>query len=1215
MNCLSRLGAGPLRIAFLFLFVAAGARAQVPTIATYAGGGLPAAGRATATGITLLGGIGRDPSGNLYFSSFTGVVLKMDPVGNLSVFAGTGSCCLSGDGGLATSAQIGIIPYVPVVPVKTDPGGNVYIVDNATVVRRVDAVTGIITTVAGTPNSTGFSGAGGPATSAHISPAGLGFDAAGDLFISDYNGVVWRVDHVTQIITIVAGNGTAGYSGNGGLATSAELDGPTALAFDAAGDLFIADSYNAVVRRVDAVSQIITTVAGGGGTYPPTGVLATQAQLYYPTGLTVGPGGNLLIADQGLPAVLRVNKTTQEITVVAGDFTLGPGFSGDGGPATSAQLGYTDIGAMDLVVDPAGDIFFTDTVNYRVRRIDALTNIITTVAGNGTVGDGGPATSALLFTSGIAQDNSGNVFISDPVNRRVRRVEGTTGVISTAAGRDVESTPPPSGNGGLATAAQLSEPGGVALDSSGNLFIEDGFFSVRKVDSSTGIISLFAGTGASGFSGDGGPATSAMLGQARGLSTDSAGNLFIADNLNNVVRRVDASTHIITTVAGNTSVLSGGRPVAGYSGDGGPATSAQLSRPFGIFVDAAGNLFIDDGGNSVVRRVDAKTQIISTVAGNYALRGGFSGDNGPATAAALNGQGGVALDAYGNLYIADNGNYRVREVNAVTGIITTLAGNGIFTFAGDGGPAANASLWPYLTGLTTLGPGAEGNILVLVMDGTSGRTRVIKIPPVPAVFLTPAVGLSFGGQMVGTSSASQFVTVANSGTGTLNVTNVAVTGTGFVISPGGTCAGTNFNLAPTASCTIAVTFSPALAGINDGVLTIASNAPGGPSAIPLLGTGENLFVSQITQPLSPTLPNLFNFVTNSFVVQYPPGTSFSNVNMTVTQVEISQAQFQERVAGTRFGNATCIVYAGAGGNCADDQVTCSESGSPIGCPSEPTPTIAVQTTFGTSQAIINPGYLTTPIGENDWTNIFVSYSDPTVKAKTTGFSEFVAVDLGTTNSQGAGNLTLLAPLRATDPRAFGVGAGIPVTFQLTSIANPNKSVTDAVANLTIVMVSNASGMPESTEVLALNNAFTYESGIGYKYQVNTRAYQAGQYVLTIYGNAFAAQQVTFTIKGRVAATCVINSSSNQFSAGQSTTFTAAVRVPPSTGTPSGTITFVDSANSDFVLGTAPLVGGTASMKAVLQAPPPRQWIGAVYPGDNNFQGCKSPYIPEDYGND
>jgi YVTN family beta-propeller protein/probable HAF family extracellular repeat protein len=369
---------------------------------------------------------------------------------------------------------------------------------------------------------------------------------------------------------------------------------------------------------------------------------------------------------------------------------------------------------------------------------------------------------------------------------------------------------------------------------------------------------------------------------------------------------------------------------------------------------------------------------------------------------------------------------------------------------------------------------------------------------------------------------------------------------------------------------------------------------------------------QVTQPLSPTLPNVFNFGTNNFTVQYPAGTSFSNVNMTVTQVEITQAQFQQRVAGTQFANATCIVYAGAGGNCVDDQVTCSESGSPISCPSEPKPTIAVQTTFSTSQAIINPGYLTTPIGENEWKNIFTGFSDPTVKAKTTGFSEFVAIDLGATNPQGAGLMTFLAPLRATDPRVFGAGTGIPVTFQLTSIANPTKPITDAVANLTIVRVSNATGTPESTVVLAADNAFTYRSGIGYTHQVDTDGYEPGQYVLTVYGNAFAAQQVQFTIKGRVATTCVISSSSNQFSAGQHTTFTAHVTAFSVTGVPTGIITFVDSANSQFVLGTAPLVGGMASIQALLQAPPPRQWIGAVYPGDNNFQGCKSPYIPENY---
>jgi YVTN family beta-propeller protein/probable HAF family extracellular repeat protein len=540
-----------------------------------------------------------------------------------------------------------------------------------------------------------------------------------------------------------------------------------------------------------------------------------------------------------------------------------------------------------------------------------------------------------------------------------------------------------------------------------------------------------------------------------------------------------------------------------------------------------------------------------------------------------------------------------------------------------------------------------------VTNSVSDTVSVIAVGSTPAVVRTIKVGS--GPRWVAVSPNSSLAYVENAGSNNVSVISVAsntVTATipvgtspfGAAFTPDSSTAyvvnsaSDSVSVIDTASGTVVATvtgfdnpvhvaltgdgasaYVTNLNGNDVSVITAASNTITGTATVGSAPIGVAIASLpptklQVTQPLSPTLPNVFNFETNNFVVQYPAGTTFSNVNMTVTQVEITQAQFQQRAAGTEFANATCIVYAGAGGNCVDDQVTCSESGSPISCPSEPTPTIAVQTNFSTSQAIVNPGYLTTPIGENEWKNIFTGFSDPTVKAKTTGFSEFVAIDLGATNPQGAGLMTFLAPLRTTDPRVFGAGAGIPVTFQLASIANPTKPITDAIANLTIVMVSNATGTPESTVVLAADNAFTYRSGIGYTHQVNTDGYEPGQYVLTVYGNAFAAQQVQFTIKGRVATTCVISSSSNQFSAGQHTTFTAGVRVPGASGTPTGTITFIDSANSDFVLGTAQLVGGTASIKAVLQAPPPRQWIGAVYPGDNNFQGCKSPYIPEDYEN-
>lgn len=554
-----------------------------------------------------------------------------------------------------------------------------------------------------------------------------------------------------------------------------------------------------------------------------------------------------------------------------------------------------------------------------------------------------------------------------------------------------------------------------------------------------------------------------------------------------------------------------------------------------------------------------------------------------------------------------------------------------------------------------------GVAMALTSDGTfayvtnsaSNTVSVIAVGSTPAVVHTITVGS--GPRWVAVSPNSSLAYVENAGSNNVSVISVASNTVTATIPVGTSPFGAAFT--PDSSMAYVVnSASNTVSEIDTASNTVVATVTGlnNPVHVALTGDGASAYVTnlnandvsviatasntitstavvgsapigvaiaslpptklQITQPLSPTMPNVFNFGTNNFTVQYPPGTSFSNVNMTVTEVEITQAQFLLRVAGTQFAGASCIVYAGAGGNCVDDQVTCSESGSPITCPSEATPTIAVQTGFNTSQAITNPGYLTTPIGENEWQNIFTGFSDPTVRGKTHGFSELVAVDLGATNLQGAGLMTFLAPLRTTDPRVFGAGAGIPLTFHLTSIANPTKPITDAIANLTIVMVSNASGTPESTVVLARNNAFTYRSGIGYVYQVNTDGYEPGQYVLTVYGNAFAAQQVPFTIKGRVATTCAINSSSNLFSAGQRITFTARVTGPTASGTPTGTITFFDSASSDFVLGKASLVGGTASINVVLHAPPPRQWIGAVYSGDNNFQSCKSPYIPEDYSN-
>ncbi|MBH0186023.1 MAG: hypothetical protein HP477_11600 [Nitrospira sp.] len=337
-----------------------------------------------------------------------------------------------------------------------------------------------------------------------------------------------------------------------------------------------------------------------------------------------------------------LTASSPTINTVAG---RGQGFSGDGGPATVARLRAPH----GVAIDTVGNLWIADTGNYRIRKIDAA-GVITTVAGTGVQGfsgDGGPATAAELNDpTGVAVDTVGNLWIADSLNHRIRKVDAA-GVITTVAGTGGAGF---SGDGGPATAAELNDPHGVAVDTAGNLWITDlKNHRIRKVDAA-GVITTVAGTGVAGFSGDGGPATAAQLHAPHGVAVDTAGNLWIAERDNYRIRKVDAAG-VITTVAGTG--------VQGFSGDGGPATAAQLVSPNGVAVDTAGNLWIADYDSHRIRKVDA-AGVITTVAGTGVL--GFSGDGGPATAAWLLAPASVAVDTAGTFWFADLGNHRIRKV-------------------------------------------------------------------------------------------------------------------------------------------------------------------------------------------------------------------------------------------------------------------------------------------------------------------------------------------------------------------------------------------------------------------------------------------------------------------------------------------------------------------------------------------------------------------------
>lgn len=683
------------------VLLAAGARAE-GIIQTVAGGG-PNNMPALEANLGTPGWIAVDTAGNLFVAARDqNRIFRVDASGLLTVVAGNGDGGFSGDGGPATEATLSR-PH----GVAVDATGNLIIADwGNNRIRRVSP-SGTITTIAG--NGTfGFSGDGGPASQASLNqPRNVAADSEGNLYIADTNNNRIRKVDTSGTITTIAGNGDAAFYGDGGPATDAALFHPLGVCTDDHGNLFFADAINSRIRKVDAAG-IITTVAGNGGRrFSGDGGPATDAQLGIPNGVGTDDAGNLYIADTNNHRIRKVD-TSGIITTIAG--TGSRGRSGDGGPAINARL---DI-PLSVVVDDGGNVLIAEALAIRAVN---TSGIISKLAGNDSccfAGDGGVATDASLrFPRGLSADGAGNLLIADEGNSRIREVDAS-GIITTVAGNGKFGF---SGDLGPAIDAQLRSPRGVAADSAGNFFIADSRnHRIRKVDP-TGIITTVAGNGSPGFSGDGGPATAASLNEPMNVATSPAGDLFIADSRNNRIRRVDSSG-IITTFAGNG--------ISGFAGDGGSAVDASLwlttSFTSGdVATDSSGNLFIADTFNNRIRKVD-RTGLITTVAGNGDFH--FSGDGGPAEDASLRWPFSVSTDAAGSLYIADTQNLRIRKVDPL-GIITTVAGSGEFGFSGDGGPATEAAM-RLTTGVET---DPEGNLFIVFQSHGADRVRAVYFSP------------------------------------------------------------------------------------------------------------------------------------------------------------------------------------------------------------------------------------------------------------------------------------------------------------------------------------------------------------------------------------------------------------------------------------------------------------------------------------------------------
>jgi sugar lactone lactonase YvrE/P pilus assembly chaperone PapD len=792
---------------------------------------------ATAVSIYEPTTVAVDATGNVYFATgnFTSQVYEISTAGTLGLVAGNGAYGYSGDGAGATSAKLSNPAGVAV-----DRFGTVYIADaDASVIRKVDFSTGFISTVAGT-GTPGYSGDGHAASTAKLNyPSAVAIDGSGNLYIADtYNNVIRKVDTSGNIST-VAGNGTAGYSGDGHAAIGAQLNYPSGVAADSAGNFWIADSNNSVIRKIDISTGNISTVAGNGTAgYSGDGHIATNAQLNYPANLTVDRVGNLYIADSYNSVVRKVSISTGNISTVAGNGTYGS--SGNGGLATGAELSYP----QGVAVDSTGNLFIAYEINYVLREVNAGSGNISIFAGNGYFsysGDGGPATNAQFDGAyALTVDGSNNLYFADSYNSVIRKVDASTGTIFTVAGNGIWGY---SGDGGAATAAQLSYPYGVAVDNAGNLYIADSDNAViREVDGSTHTINTVAGNGVAGYSGDGGRAIKAQFDGPRALAMDYLGNLYVAEKGNIVVREIDPSG-TISTVAGNGT--------NGYTGDGGAAVNAQLSGPTGLAVDNSGNLFIADATNAVVREVilnaadTANFGIIKTVAG-----GGTSADPNNALGAIFAYPSGVFVDYSGAIFVSDAQLSKAFKITGssfaspASGVVSTVAGNGSTGYSGDGSLATSAELFePYsLTG------DLNGNLLISDINNYRIRS-VTSLVTVAPVWVLSVTSLNFDPQVLGQGTTqTKSVTVSNPGSRPLTISSVAISGTNAAdFTETDNC--TSAAIAARSSCTINVTFAAKISGSETATLTVTSNASKTPATVALSGSG----ISQPAFTLSSSL--------------------------------------------------------------------------------------------------------------------------------------------------------------------------------------------------------------------------------------------------------------------------------------------------------------------------------------------------------------------------
>jgi sugar lactone lactonase YvrE len=602
----------------------------VTTLAGLAGNAGSTDGTGSDARFTYPFGVAADSTGNVYVAdTYNFTIRKITSAGVVTTLAGSPGVPGSADG-TGSAAQF----YYP-QGVAVDSAGNVYVGDTQNQTIRTITPGGVVTTLAGSAGVIGFANGTGSAAQFNY-PGGVAVDSAGNVYVADTNNhTIRKITSSGAVTTLAGSHGAAG--SDDGTGSDARFNYPYGVTADSVGNIYVADTNNQTIRKITSAG-VVTTLAGSPGVPGSADGTGSAAQFYQPNGVAVDSAGNLYVADTNNSTIRKITPAAV-VTTFAGSVNNAPGGAGSVDGTGRAARFYNPEG---VAVDSAGNVYVADTYNHTIRQITSA-GVVTTLAGSPGVpgsADGTGSAAQFNYPFSVAVDSAGNVYVADNNNHTIRKIT-SGGVVTTLAG----SAGAIGFANGTGSAARFNYPGGVAVDSAGNIYVADTYNHTIRQITSAGVVTTLAGSHGAAGSADG-TGSDARFYYPYGVAADSAGNVYVADSYNGTIRKI-TSAAVVTTLAGSAGVFG--------SADG-TGSAAQFNYPYGVAADSAGNIYVADTSNYTIRKITS-AGVVTTLAGlpaSYGIADGTGSD------VRFNYPFGVAVDSAGNIFVADTYNSEIR---------------------------------------------------------------------------------------------------------------------------------------------------------------------------------------------------------------------------------------------------------------------------------------------------------------------------------------------------------------------------------------------------------------------------------------------------------------------------------------------------------------------------------------------------------------------------